>query len=64
MAALSDKMISSSRYYQNNFADGYKQDSLDLFHGNFKPKEQPNVYHHFHSTFRFVSYLSNSENRE
>lgn len=55
MATISDKMISATRYYQNNFADGYKQDAFDLFLGNFKPKDKIGAYHHFHSTFRFVS---------
>lgn len=37
MGALKDFLNSASRYYQNNLADGPRQDSYDLFLGNFKP---------------------------
>lgn len=35
--AFNDFINSASRYYQNNLADGPRQDSYDLFLGNFKP---------------------------
>ncbi|KAM3164744.1 SAC domain-containing protein [Lachancea thermotolerans] len=37
--AFADFMNSVSRYYQNNLSDGPRQDSFDLFHGNFLPFE-------------------------
>lgn len=37
MGALSDLSNSISRYYQNNLTDGPRQDSYDLFLGNFEP---------------------------
>lgn len=37
MGALKDFINSASRYYQNNLTDGPRQDSYDLFLGNFKP---------------------------
>lgn len=39
VGALNDLMNSLSRYYQNNLTDGPRQDSYDLFLGNFKPFE-------------------------
>lgn len=35
--AFKDFVNSASRYYQNNLTDGPRQDSYDLFLGNFKP---------------------------
>ncbi|SCU79388.1 LAMI_0A08614g1_1 [Lachancea mirantina] len=37
--AFNDFLNSVSRYYQNNLTDGPRQDSFDLFLGNFKPYE-------------------------
>ncbi|CCE63844.1 hypothetical protein TPHA_0F03640 [Tetrapisispora phaffii CBS 4417] len=37
MGAFNDLINSISRYYQNNLTDGPRQDSYDLFLGNFKP---------------------------
>ncbi|CCD23918.1 phosphatidylinositol-3-phosphatase SAC1 NDAI_0C02580 [Naumovozyma dairenensis CBS 421] len=37
LGAFNDFINSASRYYQNNFTDGPRQDSYDLFLGNFKP---------------------------
>lgn len=39
LGALNDLINSISRYYQNNLTDGPRQDSYDLFLGNFKPTE-------------------------
>lgn len=39
MGAVNDLINSISRYYQNNLTDGPRQDSYDLFLGNFKPDE-------------------------
>lgn len=33
MGLLKDGMNSMTRYYKNNFTDGYRQDALDMFHG-------------------------------
>ncbi|KXJ14652.1 Phosphatidylinositide phosphatase SAC1-B [Exaiptasia diaphana] len=33
--ALKDGVNSAIRYYKNNFSDGYRQDSIDLFLGNY-----------------------------
>ena len=33
---LKDGVNSLHRYYINNFSDGYRQDSIDLFLGNYK----------------------------
>merc|ERR1719315_822845 len=35
MGLLEDGRRSVIRYYKNNFADGFRQDSLDLFVGNY-----------------------------
>lgn len=37
MGALQDLNNSISRYYLNNYKDGHRQDSYDLFLGNYKP---------------------------
>ncbi|CCK71073.1 phosphatidylinositol-3-phosphatase SAC1 KNAG_0G00140 [Huiozyma naganishii CBS 8797] len=37
LGAFNDFVNSASRYYQNNLTDGPRQDSYDLFLGNFKP---------------------------
>lgn len=37
LGALSDFVNSASRYYKNNLSDGPRQDSYDLFLGNFRP---------------------------
>ena len=33
------------RYFKNNFADGFRQDSLDLFVGNYKVSPTEGVTH-------------------
>lgn len=38
--AFNDFVNSASRYYQNNLTDGPRQDSYDLFLGNFQPFAQ------------------------
>ncbi|KAK6633158.1 hypothetical protein RUM43_012902 [Polyplax serrata] len=35
LGILKDGVNSLTRYYKNNFADGFRQDSLDLFIGNY-----------------------------
>ncbi|RMX42694.1 hypothetical protein pdam_00011856 [Pocillopora damicornis] len=35
LGALKDGFNSAVRYYKNNFADGFRQDSIDLFLGNY-----------------------------
>ncbi|KAK3698605.1 hypothetical protein QZH41_014585 [Actinostola sp. cb2023] len=35
LGALKDGLNSAIRYYKNNFSDGYRQDSIDLFLGNY-----------------------------
>ncbi|CAR29174.1 ZYRO0G02398p [Zygosaccharomyces rouxii] len=37
MGALNDFINSATRYYKNNLSDGPRQDSYDLFLGNFRP---------------------------
>lgn len=37
LGAFSDFINSAARYYKNNLLDGPRQDSYDLFLGNFKP---------------------------
>lgn len=39
LGALQDGMNSITRYYKNNFNDGYRQDSIDLFLGNYSIAE-------------------------
>lgn len=41
LGALNDLSNSIMRYYNNNLTDGSRQDSFDLFLGNFKPFESP-----------------------
>lgn len=36
---LKDGMNSLTRYYKNNFNDGFRQDAIDLFLGNYVVKE-------------------------
>ncbi|KAH3902410.1 probable Phosphoinositide phosphatase SAC1 [Saccharomycodes ludwigii] len=43
LGAFNDLVNSISRYYQNNLTDGPRQDSYDLFLGNFKPYEDSTV---------------------
>lgn len=37
LGALKDLINSITRYYLNNYKDGYRQDSFDLFLGNYRP---------------------------
>lgn len=41
--AMNDGINAVTRYFRNNFADGYRQDSIDLFLGNFvvDPQDLP-----------------------
>ena len=43
--ALEDGRRSVIRYFKNNFADGFRQDSLDLFVGNYKVSPTEGVTH-------------------
>ncbi|VDK53497.1 unnamed protein product, partial [Gongylonema pulchrum] len=36
LGAWNDCLNAVTRYFRNNFADGYRQDAIDLFLGNFK----------------------------
>merc|ERR1711970_1371129 len=45
--ALQDFNRSVTRYFQNNFADGPRQDSFDLFLGAYKPDTAPLGAQHF-----------------
>jgi len=36
MGALNDLLNSATRYYKNNFMDGFRQDSIDLFLGHYQ----------------------------
>lgn len=36
---MNDAVNSLTRYYKNNFNDGFRQDSIDFFLGNYKVKE-------------------------
>lgn len=45
--ALQDFNRSVTRYFQNNFADGPRQDSFDLFLGAYKPDSAPLGAQHF-----------------
>ncbi|KAM0715933.1 hypothetical protein Q7P37_008447 [Cladosporium fusiforme] len=45
--ALQDFNRSVTRYFQNNFADGPRQDSFDLFLGAYKPDSAPLGVQHF-----------------
>uniref|UniRef100_A0A0N5BRD1 Phosphatidylinositol-3-phosphatase SAC1 n=1 Tax=Strongyloides papillosus TaxID=174720 RepID=A0A0N5BRD1_STREA len=38
--AINDGINAISRYFRNNFCDGYKQDSIDLFLGNAFPSNE------------------------
>ncbi|CCD22538.1 uncharacterized protein NDAI_0A03810 [Naumovozyma dairenensis CBS 421] len=52
LGAFNDFINSASRYYQNNFTDGPRQDSYDLILGNFQPhqydKLNPSLVSIFH----------------
>lgn len=39
LGALQDGVNSMTRYYKNNFNDGFRQDSIDLFLGNYSVAE-------------------------
>jgi len=39
MGAIRDGVNSLVRYYKNNFSDGFRQDAIDLFLGNYKVDE-------------------------
>ncbi|KAL0277627.1 UNVERIFIED_CONTAM: hypothetical protein PYX00_004852 [Menopon gallinae] len=43
MGALRDGINSLTRYYKNNFSDGFRQDALDLFVGNYIVKDGEGV---------------------
>ena len=43
--ALEDGRRSVMRYFKNNFADGFRQDSLDLFVGNYRVSPTEGVTH-------------------
>ena len=45
LGALEDGRRSALRYIKNNFADGFRQDSLDLFVGNYKVSPTEGVTH-------------------
>ena len=36
MGAVRDGIYSATRYYKNNLTDGFRQDSIDLFLGNYR----------------------------
>ncbi len=39
----SDLANSAVRYYKNNFADGFRQDAIDLFLGNYRVEDNPGI---------------------
>ncbi|CAH0395313.1 unnamed protein product [Bemisia tabaci] len=43
--ALRDGINSMTRYYKNNFKDGFRQDAIDLFHGRYIVDEGEEVTH-------------------
>ena len=45
LGALEEGRRSALRYIKNNFADGFRQDSLDLFVGNYKVSPTEGVTH-------------------
>merc|ERR1719327_2321304 len=45
LGALEDGRRSALRYFKNNFADGFRQDSLDLFVGNYTVSPTEGVTH-------------------
>ena len=45
LGALEDGRRSALRYFKNNFADGFRQDSLDLFVGNYVVSPTEGVTH-------------------
>merc|ERR1719419_1865718 len=45
MGLLEDGRRSAIRYFKNNFADGFRQDSLDLFVGNYEVSPTEGVTH-------------------
>eukprot|EP00112_Aurelia_sp_Birch-Aquarium-sp1_P022960 Seg666.6 transcript_id=Seg666.6/GoldUCD/mRNA.D3Y31 product="Phosphatidylinositide phosphatase SAC1-B" protein_id=Seg666.6/GoldUCD/D3Y31 len=44
---MQDGINSAIRYYKNNFSDGYRQDAIDLFLGNYivNPGQKPSPFH-------------------
>ena len=42
---MEDGRRSALRYFKNNFADGFRQDSLDLFVGNYTVSPTEGVTH-------------------
>ena len=43
MGMLNDLQNSLVRYYKNNFTDGFRQDAIDLFLGNYRVEENPGI---------------------
>jgi len=56
--AIADGWYSVSRYYLNNYCDGYRQDSYDVFLGIYKPNEVLSPY-----ASQPYAFGPNSENR-
>lgn len=54
---VQDLRESIKRYYTNNFTDGFKQDAVDLFLGNYRVHANEGVcMHSLHQTQCFVSF--------
>ncbi|GAB6021365.1 Phosphoinositide phosphatase sac1 [Chamberlinius hualienensis] len=46
LGAIKDGINSALRYYKNNFTDGFRQDSIDLFLGNYQVESSEGVTKH------------------
>ena len=53
MGMLNDLQNSLVRYYKNNFSDGFRQDAIDLFLGNYRIEDNPGEF-----SFWFFSFFS------
>ncbi|VDN03985.1 unnamed protein product [Thelazia callipaeda] len=53
--ACNDLVNAITRYYRNNFADGYKQDAIDFFLGNFRV-DPNNLPSNFETTVLSLDY--------
>ena len=47
MGMLNDLQNSLVRYYKNNFSDGFRQDAIDLFLGNYRIEDNPGEFSFF-----------------
>lgn len=57
LGVLQDGWNSAVRYYMNNFTDGFRQDSLDLFIGNFAVEDDVDGMSDLRLTYDYIHAL-------